>query len=106
MVKSIIIVGSTDLKTSEYYKQINIESSVLITSRDHKQLIGHTSVGDVPDLKDLEYILSQATEVYWAESSINEFFDADSYYDFVNWLKDYNLIYNNVVNLHKIKFDY
>ena len=105
MVNSIVIVGSTDLKTSEYYKQIGIASSMLITSRDHQQLIGHTSVGDVPDLKDLEYILSQATEVYWAESSIDEFFDADSYYDFVNWLKDYNLIYNNVVNLHKIKFD-
>jgi hypothetical protein len=43
--------------------------------------------------------------VYWAESSIDEFFDADSYYNFLNWLKDYNLSYNNVVNLHKIKFD-
>lgn len=105
MVKSIIIVGSDDSKTSEYHRQIGIESSVLITSCDHKQLIGHTSVGDVPDLTDLEYILSQATEVYWAESSINEFFDADSYYDFLNWLKDYNLVYNNVVNFNKIKFD-
>lgn len=105
MVKSIIIVGSPDSKTSEYHRQIGIESSVLITSCDHKQLIGHTSVGDVPDLTDLEYILSQATEVYWAESSINEFFDADSYYDFLNWLKDYNLVYNNVVNFNKIKFD-
>jgi hypothetical protein len=105
MVTSIIIVGSTDLKTSEYYKQIGIASSVLITSCDHKQLIGHTSVGDVPNLKDLEYILSQAKEVYWAESSIDEFFDADSYYDFLNWLKNYNLTYKNVVNFYKIKFD-
>ena len=105
MVKSIIIIGSTDLKTSEYYKQLGIAPSMLVTTCDHKQLIGHTSVGDVPDLTDLEYILSQAKEVYWAESNINEFFDADSYYDFLNWLKDYNLKYNNVVNLDKIKFD-
>lgn len=105
MVKSIIIIGSTDLKTSEYYKQLGIASSMLVTTCNHKQLIGHTSVGDVPDLTDLEYILSQAKEVYWAESSINEFFDADSYYDFLNWLKDYNSKYNNVVNLDKIKFD-
>jgi|LakMenEpi03Aug12_release.lakeMendotaPanAssembly.Ray.scaffolds.fasta_scaffold232544_2 hypothetical protein len=105
MVKSIIIIGSTDLKTSEYYKQLGIAPSMLITTCDHEQLIGHTSVGDVPDLKDLEYILSQAKEVYWAESSIDEFFDADSYYDFLNWLKDYNLVYKNVVNFYKIKFD-
>ena len=105
MVKSIIIIGSTDLKTSEYYKQLGIAPSMLVTTCDHKQLIGHTSVGDVTDLTDLEYILSQAKEVYWAESNINEFFDADSYYDFLNWLKDYNLVYNNVVNFNKIKFD-
>jgi hypothetical protein len=105
MVKSIIIIGSTDLKTSEYYKHLGIAPSMLITTCDHKQLIGHTSVGDVPDLTDLEYILSQAQEVYWAESSIDEFFDADSYYNFLNWLKDYNLVHNNVVNFNKIKFD-
>jgi hypothetical protein len=105
MVKSIIIIGSTDLKTSEYYKQLGIAPSTLITTCDHKQLIGHTSVGDVPDLTHLEYILSQAQEVYWAESSIDEFFDVDSYYNFLNWLKDYNLLHNNVVNFNKIKFD-
>jgi hypothetical protein len=105
MVTSIIIVGSTDTKTSEYYQQLSIAPSVLVTNRDHKQLIGHTSVGDIPDLKELEYVLSQAEQVYWAESNINEFFDTDSYYSFLDWLKDYNLKYNNVVNLDKIKFD-
>ena len=105
MVTSIIIVGSTDIKTSEYYKKLGVAPSVLIIDRDHKQLIGHTSAGDIPDLKELEYVLSQAREVYWAESEINEFADADSYYDFLNWLKDYNLVYNNVVNLDQIKFD-
>ncbi len=101
----IIIVGSTDIRTSIYYQQLGVAPSVLITNRDHKQCVGHTSVGDIPDLKELEYILSQAKKVYWAESSINEFFDRDSFYDFLNWLKDYNLTYNNVVNFDKIKFD-
>ena len=105
MVKSIIIVGSTDVKTSEYYKQLGTTSSVLITDQYHNQPVAHTSVGDVPDLQELECILSQAKSVYWAESTIEEFADVDSYYDFLNWLKDYNLKYNNVVNLDKIKFD-
>jgi hypothetical protein len=105
MVKSIIIVGSTNVKTSEYYKQLGAPSSVLITNQYHNQPVAHTSVGDVPDLKELECILSQAKSVYWAESTIEEFADVDSYYDFLNWLKDYNLKYNNVVNLDRIKFD-
>jgi hypothetical protein len=105
MVKSIIIIGSTDVKTSEYYKQIDVPTSVLITNQYHNQPVAHTSIGDVPDLKELECILSQAKSVYWAGSTIEEFADIDSYYDFLNWLKDYNLKYNNVVNLDKIKFD-
>jgi len=105
MVKSIIIVGSTDVKTSEYYKQLGTPSSVLITNQYHNQPVAHTSVGDVPDLKELECILSQAKSVYWAESTIEEFANVDSYYNFLNWLKDYNFKYNNVVNLDKIKFD-
>jgi hypothetical protein len=105
MVKSIIIVGSTDIKTSMYYKKLGIASSVLVLEQYHNQPVAHTSVGDVPDLKELECILSQAKSVYWAESPIEEFANVDSYYDFLNWLKDYNLKYNNVVNLDKIKFD-
>jgi hypothetical protein len=67
--------------------------------------VAHTSVGDIPDLDELEYVLKQADSVYWAESTIEEFNDADSYYNFLNWLKDHHLKYNNVVNLDKIKFD-
>ena len=101
----IIIVGSTDIKTSVYYKQINIPPSTLITSRDDNHMFGHTSIGDIGNSDELEFILGRADAVYWAESSIDEFADSDSYYDFLNWLKDYNLKYNNVVNLDKIKFD-
>lgn len=105
MVKSIIIIGSTDVKTSEYYKQVDIASSVLVTAQDHKQLTGHTSVGDIPDLDELECVLKQADLVYWAESTVDEFEDADSYYNFLNWLKDYDLRYHNVVNLNTVEFD-
>jgi len=101
----IIIVGSTDIKTSLYYKQIDISPSTLITCREDNHTIGHTSIGDIVDLTELEFILGRADAVYWAESSVDEFADSDSYYDFLNWLKDYNLKYNNVVNLDKIKFD-
>ena len=101
----IVIVGSTDIKTSVYYKQIGIPPSTLITTRDDNHLIGHTSIGDIANSDELEFILGRAESVYWAESGINEFADLDSYYDFLNWLKDYNLKYNNVVNFDKIKFD-
>ena len=105
MVKSIIIVGSTDVKTSEYYTQLGIAPSVLITGQHHNQPVAHTSVGDIPNLDELEYVLKQADSVYWAESDITEFFNADSYYNFLDWFKNYNLKYRNVVNLDKIKFD-
>ena len=101
----IIIVGSTDIKTSVYYKQIGIPPSTLITTRHDNHTIGHTSIGDIGSSDELEFILSRTKLVYWAESSIDEFADSDSYYDFLNWLKDHNLKYNNVVNLDKIKFD-
>jgi hypothetical protein len=105
MVKSTIIVGSTDVKTAEYHKKLGLPPSVLITGQYHTQLVAHTSVGDIPDLNELEYVLKQAELVYWAESEITEFSSADDYYDFLSWLKDYNLEYRNVVNLDTIKFD-
>ena len=91
----IIIVGSTDIQTSVYYKKIGIPPSTLITTRQDNHMIGHTSIGDIVDLDELEFILSRADLVYWAECSIDEFADSDSYYDFLNWLKDYNLKYSN-----------
>jgi hypothetical protein len=102
---STIIVGSNHINTAEYYKTLGITPSVLVDTINHGHEIGHTCIQDVPDHDTLETILKNASEVYWAESDKNEFFDDVSYYNFLNWLKEYNLIYHNVKNFDTIKFD-
>jgi hypothetical protein len=104
-MSTIIIVGSNHANTAEYYKTLGLPASVLVTKIDHGQLIGHTCIQDIPDHAILEIVLKNADEVYWAESNKDEFFDEDSYYDFLDWLKDYNLKYKNVKNFELIKFD-
>jgi hypothetical protein len=104
-MSKIIIVGSNHANTAEYYKTLGLPASVLVTKIDHSQLIGHTGIQDIPDHAILEIVLKNADEIYWAESNKDEFFDDDSYYDFLDWLKDYNLKYKNVKNFELIKFD-
>jgi hypothetical protein len=102
---TIIIVGSNHANTAKYHNTLGLPASVLVTEIDHGQLIGHTCIQDVPDFGVLETILKNANEVYWAESSEDEFYDADSYYDFLYWLQLYNLKYKNVKNFQTIVFD-
>lgn len=102
---SIIIVGSNSIKTSEYYKVIGVEPSKLAVEINHGYPVGHTCIQDVPEHNTLETILKNADEVYWAHPAPGEFFDYNSYYDFLNWLKDYNLKYRNVKNFNSITFD-
>ena len=102
---SIIILGSNHTSTAEYHISLGLSASNLVSATGHGHEIGHTSVQDIPDLALLEQVLSEATQVYWAHSCVDEFIDAESYYTFLNWLKDYNLKYNNLVNIDTIKFD-
>jgi hypothetical protein len=102
---SIIIVGSNHNDTAGYYKKLNLTPSVLVTEINHRQEIGHTCIQDIPDHDKFEVVLKNADEVYWAESKKDEFFDDKSYYDFLNWLKDYNLKHHNVKNIDSISFD-
>ena len=102
---TIIIVGSNHTNTANYYKNLGLPESVIVTDVDHGHLVGHTCIQDIPDHAILEIVLKNADEVYWAESNKDEFFDDDSYYDFLDWLKDYNLKYKNVRNFELIKFD-
>lgn len=104
-MSKIIIVGSNHANTAEYYKTLGLPASVLVTNVDHDQLIGHTCIQDIPDCAILEIVLKNADEVYWAESSKDEFFNDDSYYDFLNWLRDYNLKHHNVKNFKAIRLD-
>ena len=96
---SIIIVGSNHANTADYYKKLSIGPSVLVTKIDHGESIGHTCIQDIPDYNQLEIVLKNADEVYWAESSKDEFYNDTAYYDFLHWLRDYNLKYHNFDNL-------
>ena len=102
---SVIIIGSNHTNTAEYYKILGLHPSVLVTEIKHGHSIGHTCIQDVPDHHTLETILKNANEVYWAHPDPSEFFDYNSYYSFLNWLKDYNLKYRNVKNLNSITLD-
>ena len=102
---SVIILGSNHSNTAEYYKVLGLNSSTLITDIVHGHSIGHTCIQDVPEYAILETILKNAAEVYWAHPDPSEFFDYNSYYNFLNWLKDYNLKYHNVKNFDSITFD-
>jgi len=102
---TIIIVGSNHTNTAKYHNTLGLPASVLVTEIDHGQLIGHTCIQDVPDFGVLETILKNANEVYWAHPDPSEFSDNNSYYEFLNWLKDYNLKYHNIKNFDSITFD-
>ena len=104
MLKTII-VGSNHTSTAEYYKKINVDPSVLVLSTEQVYTVGHTAIQDIPDYHDMEFILSRADQVFWAECSAAEFSSSDSYYDFLYWLQLYNLKFNNVKNIHTISFD-
>lgn len=100
-----IIIGSAHTNTSEYYKKLNLDPSKLITSPDNLETVGHTSIQDIKDLTELENTLKLADKVYWAECKKEEFYSDTEYYNFLNWLKDFNLTYGTVQNLDHICFD-
>ena len=102
---SIIIIGSNHTNTAEYYKTIGLPESMLVTEINHGQLFGHTCIQDISDYDILEVVLKNADTVYWAHPDPSEFFDYTSYYNFLNWLKDYNIKYRNVKNFNSITFD-
>jgi len=102
---STIILGSNHNNTAEYYQYLGLSPSRLITATEHDYDPGHTSVQDIDDLTVLETVLSRADQVYWAHPHISEFSDSDSYYDFMDWLKDYNLRHHNLQNLESVVFD-
>jgi hypothetical protein len=104
-VMRTIIVGSNHPNTAEYYKKLGLPASMLITNCNQKYEVGHTCIQDIPDYTVLEIVLKNADSVYWAESDKKEFFDNDSYYDFLYWLQDYNHQYRNVKNISIIKFN-
>lgn len=101
-----IILGSNHKSTANYHLQLNLPTSKLIFSSKQDYTVGHTSIQDVTDYLQLEEILKVADRVYWCHPNVEEFATMDDYLEFVNWLKDYNLKYRNVMNFDSISFDF
>lgn len=102
---AILIIGSHHESTAEYYKQLNLDPSILVESTIQEYTIGHTSIQDLITFENLEIVAKKASEIYWAECSVNEFRNQESYIDFIFWLKDFNRKYQTVKNLHAVQID-
>lgn len=104
-MNKILIVGSNWESTSTFYKQLGLNPSQLVTELTQNYDVGHTSIQDVVDYDVFEKLLRSATKVFWAHPAKTEFYDLSSFVDFLNWFRDYQTIYKNVVNFNEIKFD-
>lgn len=103
---SILIIGSHLKATAEYYKQLNLDPSVLVDSTVQEYTIGHTSIQDLNNWENLEIVAKKASTIYWADSSASEFRSQESYIDTVFWLKNFNRKYQKVKNFHSVQIDY
>jgi hypothetical protein len=84
-----LIVGSSDVRTSIFYKQLNLPPSVLFEGIIGDELVYHTSLADCRNLK--EY-LPQFDKIYWAKSPQSEFKNFTEYFDTISQLKKFNCI--------------
>jgi hypothetical protein len=94
-----LIVGSGGASTANYYKNLSAGESTLVDSVDCNFVVGHTSPVDLSKL-DLQHVMNSVDIIYWAHSSVEEFNTASDYYEFLDWLKDFNLQHNKIANLN------
>lgn len=93
-----LIIGTQNLSTSQYYVKLGIPPSILIESDKVDYSVGHTSPADVT-VDILEKLMLSADQIYWAENAVEEFSNTTEYYNFLNWLKDFNLQHKKILNL-------
>lgn len=96
----ILIVGSNHYNTSEYYKKLNFNNSVLFTGTFTDATVYHSSLADCASL--LKYV-PQFDNVYWAESDPGEFNNYHEWFDCVSKLKAFNVknLPRDPYNLHQ-----
>lgn len=101
----ILILGSNDYKTSTAYQRLGLPPSILVDRVDCSYLVGHTSRQEFNSDHDLETIMKEADEIYWAWPDPKEFSDDIVFFDFMWWLRCYQEKYGNIKNFSEIKFD-
>lgn len=104
-MNKILIVGSNNINTSTVFKKFNLPESVLVTSVHQDYKVGHTAPQEFATIELLREVMVCANTIYWAECKKEEFYSDAEYYNFLNWLKDFNLTHGTIQNLDQIYFD-
>lgn len=102
----ILILGSNSEATAQYSKKLNLPTSVLVESDGMDYLVGHTSPQDAVSYKNLENIAKRADKIYFAYPTVTEFSKQDYYYEYLNWLKEFNFNYGTVENFPILNYDF
>lgn len=104
MIKYLIL-GSNRESTADFSRTIGLPPSKLIISAEADFEIGHTSVQDIPDLKQLRQVIDRVDHVYWAMCDPGEFDCPESYHSFLDWLKDCDRQTHKIRNLKEVRHD-
>ena len=103
--QKIIILGSNNSDTSLAYKKFNLGPSILVTNAEQNYTVGHTGREDVNSDAELETILSSANIVYWADPDPIDYITTEIYFNFLDWIKEYQTKHKNIVNFDSITVD-
>ena len=91
----IVIVGSNQANTANYYKKLGLPESVLFTGEFGSATVYHTSVADCANLSTYLY---QFDQVFWAESLTSEFNNYQEYFDTLILIRKHAQIFNSTKN--------
>lgn len=95
-----LILGSNHINTSTAWQRLELPPSTLVNSVNQIYDTGHTARHEFDCDSDLEQIMSQADKIFWAHPSPDEY--GQGYYDFLEWLREYQYQYGNLTNFQDI----
>jgi len=95
----ILIIGSSHPNTANFYKKLGLEQSKLIASVNEYYSIGHTSPQDMITYENLTRLAKTADQIYFSYPTPEEFSENYFYYEFLDWLKEFNFKYKKIINL-------
>ena len=105
IMQETLILGSHSVETSQLYKKFGLSPSKLVLSPEQEYLVGHTSRQDFRNVTELENVLQKANTVLWGDPDPLDFGEKEVYYNFLDWLKQYQYKFGNISNFVSIKFD-
>ena len=101
----ILILGSSSIKTALYYKKLNLARSELVSSSADDYIVGHTSPQDAGTYSNLNKIANKAHQIYFAYPTPSEFNDLVFYYEYLDWIKEFQFRYKKILNWSDINLD-